>query len=64
VQDDRLVVQPQNGTEPQEFTIRPQDRQRLDLFHLEQHAADQLQSIVHYEEVGDARYAVRVDDAE
>jgi hypothetical protein len=63
VSESRLVLQPAAGGEPQEFAIRPEDRRRLDLFHLEQHAADALPSIVHYEQVGDARFAVRVDDA-
>ena len=62
VSQTRLVLQPASG-EPQEFSIRPQDVRNLDITHLELHAADQLQSIVHYEEVGDERYAVRVDDA-
>ena len=63
VQDTRLVLQPEGGGAPAEFMIRPEDRQRLDLFHLEQHAADSLPSIVHFDKVGDRRYATRVDDA-
>ena len=63
VEQTKLVLQPQDGGAPTEFTIRPEDRQRLDLFHLEQHAADSLPSIVHFEKVGDKRYATRVDDA-
>lgn len=63
VEDTRLVLQPEGGGAPTEFTIRPEDRQRLDIFHLEQHSADALPSIVHFERVGDKRYATRVDDA-
>ena len=63
VTDARLVLQPSGGGSPQEFAIRPEDRPRLDLFHLQQHAADALPSIVHFERVGDTRFAVRVDDA-
>ena len=63
VSDTRLVLQPDGGGATQEFVVRPQDRQRLDIFHLEQHAADQLPSIVHYERDGNTRYATRVDDA-
>ncbi len=63
VENAKLVLQPEGGGAPTEFAIRPEDRQRLDLFHLEQHAADSLPSIVHFEKVGDKRYATRVDDA-
>ena len=63
VDGDRLVLQPAGGGQPQEFAIRPHDRRRIDLFHLRQHAADALPSIVQYEEVDGTRYAVRVDDA-
>ncbi|HEV2999854.1 MAG TPA: hypothetical protein VGW75_03855 [Solirubrobacteraceae bacterium] len=63
VTSDRLVLQPADGGAPQEFSIRPHDQRRIDLFHLRQHAADALPSIVHYEEADGTRYAVRVDDA-
>lgn len=63
VGETRLVLQPSTGGDAEEFTVRPQDRRNLDLFHLEQHAADALPSIVHYEQEGDERFAVRVDDA-
>ncbi|HEX2086775.1 MAG TPA: hypothetical protein VHF89_13940 [Solirubrobacteraceae bacterium] len=63
VSPEQLVLQPNGGGGPQTFRIRPQDRTKLDLIHLQQHAADSLPSIVHYEQEGDARYAVRVDDA-
>ena len=63
VPETKLVLQPSGGGTPVEYTVRPQDRRALDLTHLEQHAADALQSIVHYERVGDERFAVRVDDA-
>ena len=63
VTDAELVLQPDAGGKPQTFTIRPADRQKLDLFHLQQHAADQLPSILYYEQAGDTRYATRVDDA-
>ena len=63
VSETELVLQPEGGGSAQRFVVRPQDRQRLDLFHLEQHAADKLPSIVHYERDGDTRYATRVDDA-
>jgi len=63
VSEARLVLQPARGGEPETFTVRPQDRRNLDLFHLEQHAADSLPSIVHFERVDGERYAVRVDDA-
>jgi hypothetical protein len=58
----KLVLQPLAGGEPQEFAVRPEDSQRLDLFHLEQHAADALPSIVYFERVDDTRFAVRVED--
>ena len=63
VTDTKLTLQPEGGGTPEEFVIRPQDRQRLDLFHLQTHAADALPSIVHYEQVGDEKFATRVDDA-
>ena len=63
VTDARLVLQPAAGGSTQEFAIRPEDRRKLDLFHLQQHASDALPSIVHFEQVGDTRFAVRVDDA-
>jgi hypothetical protein len=63
VEDSRLVLQPDNGGAEEEFTIRPENRRALDLFHLRQHASDRLPSIVHYEETDGTKYAVRVDDA-
>ena len=63
VADDRLVLQPDNGGAQEQFRIRPEDRRALDLFHLRQHAADKLPSIVHYEETDGTKYALRVDDA-
>ena len=62
VSDQQLVLRNQGG-ETETFEIRPQDRGRLDLFHLRQHAADQLPSIVYYDQVGDTSFAVRVVDA-
>ena len=59
----KLVLQPSSGSGPQEFQVRPEDAQRLDFFHLEQHAADALQSIVYYDQVGDTRFVTRVEDA-
>ena len=63
VSDTKLVLRPDDGGAPQEYVVRPEDRARLDIFHLEQHAADSLPSIVHYERDGGTRYATRVDDA-
>ena len=63
VTEGRLVLQPSEGGDPQEFAVRPEDVRALDLTHLQQHAADALPSIVHFEKVGDTRFAVRVDDA-
>lgn len=63
VSDTRLVLQPDGGGTPVQYVVRPQDRRLLDLTHLQEHAADALPSIVHYEQVGDERFAVRVDDA-
>jgi hypothetical protein len=63
VTETRLVLQPPAGGKPVAFTVRPQDREQLDLFHLETHASDQLPSIVFYEQIGDERFATRVDDA-
>lgn len=63
VSQSKLVLQPTSGGGPQEFAIRPEDAQRLDFFHLEQHAADALQSIVYFERVDDTRFATRVEDA-
>jgi hypothetical protein len=63
VEENRLVLQPENGAPPEEFTIRPEDRRALDMFHLRQHSADRLPSIVHYEETDGTKYALRVDDA-
>ncbi|HEX2086290.1 MAG TPA: hypothetical protein VHF89_11455, partial [Solirubrobacteraceae bacterium] len=57
VTPERLVLRPSDGGEAQTFAIRPQDRQNLDLIHLQQHAADALPSIVHYEREGDERFA-------
>ena len=62
VSDTRLDLRTDTG-DTQAFAIRPQDRRNLDLFHLQQHSADALPSIVHYEEEGGTLYAVRVDDA-
>jgi hypothetical protein len=62
VSDTRIVLRTDRG-DTQDFTVRPQDRRNLDLFHLQQHAADALPSIVHYERDGNTRYATRVDDA-
>ena len=62
VSQTRLVLQPAAGP-PQTYTVRPEDVRNLDIAHLEQHAADALPSIVHYERQGDERFAVRVDDA-
>ena len=59
----KLVLQPSSGSGPREFQVRPEDAQRLDFFHLEQHAADALPSIVYYEQVGDTRFVTRVEDA-
>ena len=59
----KLVLQPTTGGGPQEFAVRPEDARRLDFFHLEQHAADALQSIVFYERIDDTRFATRVEDA-
>ena len=58
----KLVLQPSSGGGPETFSIRPEDVHRLDIFHLEQHAADSLPSIVFYEEVGGTKFATRVDD--
>ena len=63
VSDQELVLQPNTGGEAIVFTVRPEDVRQLDLRHLEQHAADSLPSIVHYEREGDERFAIRVDDA-
>jgi hypothetical protein len=63
VSQSKLVLQPTEGGAPQVFAVRPEDAQRLDFFHLEQHAADALQSIVYYERVDDTRFATRVEDA-
>jgi hypothetical protein len=63
VADDRLVLEPQTGGPAEEFTVRPENRRDLDMFHLRQHAADRLPSIVHYEESDGTKYALRVDDA-
>jgi hypothetical protein len=63
VKDQELVLQPEDRGNAQTYTIRPTDRERLDLFHLEQHAADQLPSILYYDQVGDSRFVTRVDDA-
>lgn len=63
VSQSKLVLQPTSGGGPQEFAIRPEDAPRLDFFHLEQHAADALQSIVYFERVDDTRFATRVEDA-
>ena len=63
VTDTELVLQPDDGTGAQTYKIRATDRQKLDLFHLQQHSAQQLPSILFYEEEGGARYAIRVDDA-
>jgi hypothetical protein len=63
VTDQELVLQPDSGGDRQTYKIRPQDRQRLDLFHLQQHSADRLPSILYYERSGDTKYATRVDDA-
>ena len=63
VEETQLVLQPDEGGAPQRFEVRPEDRRQLDFFHLRQHAADALPSIVHYEEVDGRRFAVRVEDA-
>jgi hypothetical protein len=62
VGDTRLVLRTTDGKN-EEYAIRPEDRRNLDMFHLQQHSADALPSIVHYEQQGNTRYVVRVDDA-
>ena len=62
VTETRLVLRPSTGGESQEFAVRQEDAQRLDFVHLQTHAADALPSIVYYDQVGDTRYATRVDD--
>ena len=59
----RLVVAPANNAPEEEFSIRPVDRERFDLFHLQQHAAQRLPVTVHWTIVDGRRYAERVDDA-
>jgi hypothetical protein len=63
VTQSRLVLKPTTGGQAEEFAVRPEDAQKLDFFHLETHAADALQSIVYYDQVGDTKYATRVEDA-
>jgi hypothetical protein len=63
VSQSRLVLEPTAGGSRQTFSVRPEDAERLDFFHLQQHAEDSLQSIVHYDEVDGTRFATRVDDA-
>jgi hypothetical protein len=63
VSAERLVLQPSDGSAPIQFTIRPQDARTIDLFHLQQHSQDQLQSIVFYETDREQKYVLRVDDA-
>ena len=63
VSEQRLVLAPSDGSAQMTFEVRAQDARSIDFFHLEQHSADQLLSVVTYEQDGNRRYAVRVDDA-
>ena len=62
VSEAELVLQPSDGSAPVHFPLTPADVRRLDLFHLELHARDQLQSRVFFTQKGDTRTVVRVDD--
>ena len=62
VDETGLALRTEEG-DTQSFEVRPEDRRNLDFFHLRQHAADALPSIVHYDQEGDTLYATRVDDA-
>jgi hypothetical protein len=63
VEDARLTLAPEDGSDAQRFGIRQVDRPRLDLFHLEEHVREEWPLIVFWEDVGGTRFAVRVDDA-
>lgn len=61
---DRLVLTPTDGGAPMTFRVRPSDARRLDLFHLQEHSAQGLPTVVTYEREGATLYAVDAQDAE
>ena len=63
VNEYQLILAPQDGSASITFAVRPLEQRQFDLFHIEQHAAQRLSSVVSYEREGDTLYAVRVDDA-
>jgi hypothetical protein len=64
VTPDRLVLRPATaGAQDMTFEIRPVDRDRFDVFHLQQHAADGLATRVTYTQEGATLYAVSAIDA-
>jgi hypothetical protein len=62
VSQTELVIEPTAGGPPVRFALTPADARRLDLFHLELHARDRLQSRLFYTQKGDQRTVIRVDD--
>ena len=63
VSQTEVVLQPTDGGPEITFSVLPEDARRIDLFHVQQHAQQQLPSEVLYRQEGDARYAVFVNDA-
>ncbi|CAA9531886.1 MAG: hypothetical protein AVDCRST_MAG85-3754 [uncultured Solirubrobacteraceae bacterium] len=59
----KLVLRPATGGENVTFEIRAVDQPNFDVFHLQQHAADGLNTRVTYLQDGTRRYALRADDA-
>jgi hypothetical protein len=63
VSEEKLVLQPADGSGEITFELRPIHARQLDLFHLQTHASDGLATIVEYERDGDTLYALSADDA-
>jgi hypothetical protein len=63
VNEEQLVLQPADGSEPMRFRLKPVTARQLDLFHLQDHMAQGLATIVTYEREGDTLYALSADDA-
>jgi hypothetical protein len=62
VSQTELVYAPADGSAPIRFALTPADARRLDIFHLQLHARDQLPSRLFYTQTGDERTVIRVDD--
>ena len=60
-----MTIMSADGSGPQQFRVRPQERRSLDLFHLGvEHVRQRLPVVLHWAATEDEpRYVIRVDDA-